>query len=84
LINVVKCYLNEEQEGDYHIVFYHSFKNMGCRKNSKLIIMAFYKDLTERRLKPKCLMCEGDIEKSNTGSICNTCKDKLRKSLTAK
>jgi Zn finger protein HypA/HybF involved in hydrogenase expression len=41
--------------------------------------MAFFKDFTEKRLKPKCLMCEGDIERSNVGNICNSCKDKLNK-----
>jgi len=28
---------------------------------------------------PKCLMCDGVLEKSNLGNICNICKDKLRK-----
>ncbi len=33
-----------------------------------------------RILRPqKCLMCEGALEKSNMGNICNTCKDKFRK-----
>ncbi|GEM_PF-4479319 len=27
----------------------------------------------------KCLMCEGALEKSNMGNICNICKDKFRK-----
>lgn len=25
----------------------------------------------------KCIMCEGSMEKANTGMICNTCKDKM-------
>lgn len=28
---------------------------------------------------PHCLMCDGVLEKSNLGNICNMCKDKLRK-----
>ncbi len=28
---------------------------------------------------PKCLMCEGQLEKSNLGNICNICKDKFRR-----
>lgn len=27
----------------------------------------------------KCIMCDGAIEKSNFGMICNDCKDKMRK-----
>lgn len=27
----------------------------------------------------KCIMCDGAMEKANTGFICNTCKDKMRK-----
>ncbi len=27
----------------------------------------------------KCIMCEGALEKSNVGFICNGCKDKMRK-----
>jgi len=27
----------------------------------------------------KCIICEGLLEKSNAGSICNVCKDKMRK-----
>ena len=27
----------------------------------------------------KCIICEGALEKSNAGSICNVCKDKMRK-----
>lgn len=42
-------------------------------------LMALYKDVAEKRLKPKCIMCDGDLERSNFGSICNACKDKLRK-----
>ncbi|MCX6815723.1 MAG: hypothetical protein NT120_02640 [Candidatus Aenigmarchaeota archaeon] len=41
--------------------------------------MAFYSEVYDKRVKPKCLMCEGDLERANTGSICNICKDKLRK-----
>lgn len=40
--------------------------------------MAYYKDIKERLLK-RCIMCEGDLEKANFGSICNTCRDKMRK-----
>ena len=44
-----------------------------------MMIMAFYKELMDKRLKPRCIMCEGDIERSNMSSICNTCKDKLKR-----
>ncbi|KHO48460.1 MAG: hypothetical protein QT00_C0001G0478 [archaeon GW2011_AR5] len=27
----------------------------------------------------KCIMCEGSLEKSNMGMICNDCRDKMRK-----
>lgn len=27
----------------------------------------------------RCIMCEGTLEKSNFGMICNECKDKMRK-----
>ena len=27
----------------------------------------------------RCIMCEGSLEKSNMGNICNTCKDKMKK-----
>lgn len=43
-----------------------------------LIFVAYYKDIKEKLIK-RCIMCEGDLEKSNIGSICNTCKDKMRK-----
>lgn len=39
--------------------------------------MAILKDAKLRAA--KCLMCDGALEKSNIGNICNICKDKLRK-----
>ncbi|HLC76645.1 MAG TPA: hypothetical protein VJH04_00405 [archaeon] len=27
----------------------------------------------------KCIMCDGTLEKSNMGMICNACRDKMRK-----
>lgn len=29
--------------------------------------------------RPKCIMCSGDLERANVGSICNGCKDKMHK-----
>jgi hypothetical protein len=40
--------------------------------------MVIIKDLKILKA-PKCLMCDGTLEKSNMGNICNICKDKLRK-----
>ncbi len=34
----------------------------------------------EKAFSGKCIICEGALEKSNAGSICNVCKDKMRKS----
>lgn len=33
----------------------------------------------ERMAKNRCLLCSNDIEKSNLGSMCNPCKDKMYK-----
>lgn len=41
--------------------------------------MAVYKDAKEKTSSKRCLMCEGDLEKANLSSICNVCKDKMRK-----
>ncbi|MDI6721294.1 MAG: hypothetical protein QMD85_02805 [Candidatus Aenigmarchaeota archaeon] len=35
--------------------------------------------LREKIVQRSCLMCEGSIEKSNAGNICNECKDKMIK-----
>jgi len=31
------------------------------------------------KMQNRCIMCEGSMEKSNFGMICNTCRDKMRK-----
>jgi len=41
-------------------------------------IMAIMREPKTLKL-AKCLMCEGALEKSNMGNICNVCKDKFRK-----
>lgn len=33
----------------------------------------------EKNAARKCIICEGVLEKANAGSICNPCKDKIRK-----
>jgi hypothetical protein len=40
--------------------------------------MAYFNDVKEKALK-RCIMCEGDLEKANIGSICNACRDRMRK-----
>ncbi len=36
--------------------------------------MAFIGD---RMAKSRCLLCNSDVEKSNLGSMCNPCKDRV-------
>lgn len=33
----------------------------------------------EKAASRRCIICEGALEKSNAGNICNPCKDKIRK-----
>ncbi len=35
--------------------------------------------IKEKLTARKCIICEGHMEKSNAGSICNVCRDKMRK-----
>lgn len=36
--------------------------------------------LKERLIgRPKCIMCNGDMERATLGNICNSCKDKMHR-----
>jgi hypothetical protein len=42
----------------------------------KAVIMAVLKEKPGPR---RCIVCEGALERSNIGNVCNQCKDKMRK-----
>jgi len=42
-----------------------------------VILMAYLKE--KFSIIKKCVVCDGNMEKSNLGNICNACKDKMKR-----